>query len=90
MRDVVIVIDAGHGGDDPGAVGKGKLYEKDVVLAIAKRLAGYFSKQPGYKAVLVREGDYYVGLRKRTEIARKNPSSVVAYDSSFAIGAWLL
>lgn len=73
MRDIVVAIDAGHGGEDPGAVGnKGKLYEKDVVLAISKRLARYFQNEPGFKPLLVREGDYYVGLRKRTQIARDN------------------
>lgn len=73
MRDIVVAIDAGHGGEDPGAVGsKGKLYEKDVVLAISKRLARYFQKEPGFKPLLIREGDYYVGLRKRTQIARDN------------------
>ena len=73
MRDIVIAIDAGHGGEDPGAIGKGgSLYEKDVVLEISKRLARYFTNEPGFKALLVREGDYYVGLRKRTQIARDN------------------
>jgi len=76
MRDVVIAIDAGHGGDDPGAVGKNKLYEKDVVLSIAKRLAASFNARPGYKAVLIRTGDYYLGHRKRTELARKNQADV--------------
>lgn len=73
MRDVVIAIDAGHGGEDPGAIGKvrGKdLYEKDVVLAIAKRLERMFKNEPGFKPVLVRTGDYYIGHRKRTQIAR--------------------
>jgi N-acetylmuramoyl-L-alanine amidase len=73
MRDIVVAIDAGHGGEDPGAVSsEGKLYEKDVVLAISKRLARYFEKEPGFKPLLIREGDYYVGLRKRTQIARDN------------------
>lgn len=76
MRDVIIAIDAGHGGDDPGAVGKNKLYEKDVVLGIAKRLAEYFEAKPGYKAVLIREGDYYIGLRKRTKLARESQADV--------------
>ena len=66
MRDVLIAIDAGHGGDDPGAVGQGKLYEKDVVFAIARSLGGIIDKEPGYKSLLIRKGDYYVGLRKRT------------------------
>jgi len=76
MRDVIIAIDAGHGGDDPGAVGKNKLYEKDVVLSIAKRLAASFNARPGYKAVLIRTGDYYLAHRKRTELARKSQADV--------------
>jgi len=76
MRDVVIAIDAGHGGDDPGAIGPGKLYEKDVVLGISIDLAQLFNKEPGFRAILVREGDYFVALRKRTEIARQNQAHV--------------
>jgi N-acetylmuramoyl-L-alanine amidase len=71
-RDLVIAIDAGHGGEDPGARGRKGTREKDVVLAIARRLAGLVNSEPGMKAVLVRKGDYYVGLRKRMEIAREN------------------
>ena len=77
MKDVIIAIDAGHGGEDPGAIGDGKLYEKDVVMAIASRLKEYFSNEPGYKALMIRKGDYYVGLRKRTEIARKSQADVL-------------
>lgn len=76
MRDVVIAIDAGHGGDDPGAIGPGNLYEKHVVLAIAKKTAALFDKQPGYKPLLVRTGDYYLGHRKRTSIARNKEADV--------------
>ncbi|MFT6432747.1 MAG: N-acetylmuramoyl-L-alanine amidase, partial [Candidatus Azotimanducaceae bacterium] len=76
MRDVVIAIDAGHGGDDPGAVGKGKFYEKNAVLAIAKKLHLMFQKEPGFKSVLTREGDYYLAHRKRTEIARAQQADV--------------
>lgn len=70
-RPVVIAIDAGHGGEDPGAIGPGRLKEKDVVLAIAKELQALFNSTKGYKAELVRTGDYYVGLRNRRDIARK-------------------
>ena len=70
-RDIVIAIDAGHGGEDPGATGPNKLREKHVVLAIAKELNYLFSKQKGYKPVLIRTGDYYVGLKKRRDLARK-------------------
>jgi N-acetylmuramoyl-L-alanine amidase len=69
-RDLVIAIDAGHGGDDPGAIGRRKTREKDVVLAIAKRLAALVEKEPGMRPLLVREGDYYIGLRQRIEKAR--------------------
>jgi len=68
-RDVVIAIDAGHGGEDPGASGRGGGREKDVVLAIARRLATEVNAQPGMRAVLVRNGDYFVPHRKRMEIA---------------------
>jgi len=68
-RDVVVVIDAGHGGEDPGASGRGGAREKDVVLAIARRLAAEVEAQPGMHAVLVRDGDYFVSHRKRMEIA---------------------
>jgi N-acetylmuramoyl-L-alanine amidase len=71
MRDVVIAVDAGHGGEDVGAIGrKRNTYEKDVVLQIARRLAGIIDKEPGMRAVLTRKGDYYIPLRKRMEIAR--------------------
>ena len=69
-RDVVIAIDAGHGGEDPGAVGAHGLYEKTVVLQMARKLAARFDRTPGYRAVLVRKGDYYIPLRKRVAIAR--------------------
>lgn len=72
LRDVVVAIDAGHGGEDPGARGKHGAREKDVVLAIARKLAALVNREPGMRAVLVRSGDYYVGLRKRMEIARKH------------------
>jgi N-acetylmuramoyl-L-alanine amidase len=70
-RDVVVVIDAGHGGEDPGASGRGGAREKDVVLAIARRLAAEVEARPGMHAVLVRNGDYFVSHRKRMEIAHE-------------------
>ena len=76
MRDIVVAIDAGHGGDDPGAIGPNGLYEKNVVLGIASHLKSMFDGQPGFRAVLVRTGDYFLALRKRTEIARKNQADV--------------
>ncbi len=70
LRDVVIAIDAGHGGEDPGAKGKRGTYEKTVVLAIARRLADLVAREKGMKPVMIRKGDYYLGLRKRMELAR--------------------
>lgn len=73
-RDVVIAIDAGHGGEDPGAlgprVGRSRIQEKVVVLQIAGRLRDKLDRAPGYRALMVRTGDYYIALRKRVEIAR--------------------
>ena len=69
-RDIVIAIDAGHGGKDKGAQGSNGTYEKDVVLAIAKRLQRAVNRQAGMKAVMVRDGDYFVKLKKRVDIAR--------------------
>ncbi|MCG8612366.1 MAG: N-acetylmuramoyl-L-alanine amidase [Pseudomonadales bacterium] len=71
-RDLVIVIDAGHGGEDPGAIGPGGVREKNVVLAISKQLDALIDKTPGYGGKLTRTGDYYVGLRNRTKLARKH------------------
>jgi len=69
-KAIIVAVDAGHGGDDPGAHGQNGTEEKKVTLAIAKKLAGLINQQPGMKAVLVRKGDYYVDLRKRMQIAR--------------------
>lgn len=66
----IIAIDAGHGGDDPGARGPNGTHEKHVTLAIAKKLEALINGQPGMKAKMVRKGDYYVGLRQRMKIAR--------------------
>lgn len=69
-RDVIIAIDAGHGGDDPGASGPNGLREKHVVLSIAKALAKKINATKGYKAQLIRTSDYYVPLRQRSAMAR--------------------
>lgn len=70
-RDIIIAIDAGHGGEDPGALGPGKLREKDVVLKISKKLKDKIDKTAGYSARLIRTGDYYIGLTKRRQLARQ-------------------
>lgn len=69
-RDIVIAIDPGHGGEDPGASGPGELREKAVVLQIARRLEAQLAKIPGFKPVLIRTGDYYVSLKNRRDQAR--------------------
>ena len=71
-RDVVIAIDAGHGGEDPGATGKNRTREKNVVLKIARELKKTIDAQPGMTAVLTRNGDYYIPLRDRFEKARSH------------------
>ena len=72
IRDIVIAIDPGHGGDDPGASGPNGTREKQVTFALAQRLARRLDSERGMKALLIRTGDYYVGLRKRMKIAREN------------------
>jgi N-acetylmuramoyl-L-alanine amidase len=69
-RDLIIAIDAGHGGEDPGAIGQHGTREKDVVLAIARELALKVNAEAGMKAVLTRNGDYFVPLRDRMRRAR--------------------
>ena len=64
-RDLVVAIDAGHGGKDPGAIGRGGTREKDIVLSISKRLKNLIDKEPGMKAVMVRNRDIFVPLRSR-------------------------
>jgi len=75
-QDIVIVIDAGHGGEDPGSVGPGRLYEKNVVLKVSKHLATLVEREPGYKAHLIRSGDYYVENTRRRERAREQRANL--------------
>lgn len=70
QRDVVIGIDAGHGGEDPGSIGPTGKYEKHVTLAISKRLQQLINKEKGMRAVMIRSGDYYIPVGKRSQIAR--------------------
>ena len=76
LRDIVVAIDAGHGGEDPGAIAFGGGYEKTVTLAIAKELAALLKREKGFKPILVRTGDYYIDLRRRTQIARENDADL--------------
>jgi len=75
-RDIVIAIDPGHGGHDPGAIGKRRTREKDVALSISRELAGRINAEPGMKAVLVRNSDTYIDHRERTGIARRNKADL--------------
>jgi len=70
-RDLVIAVDAGHGGQDPGAIGRGGTREKDVTLGIARRLAKAIDAEEGMRAVLIRDGDYFISLRGRIRKARE-------------------
>lgn len=70
-RDIVVAIDPGHGGHDPGALGRGKTREKDVVLSVSKRLASRINAEPGMRAILIRDRDVYIDHRERMEIARR-------------------
>lgn len=75
-KPIVVAIDAGHGGEDPGARGHSGLLEKDVALSLARRLAQLINAEPGMQAVLTRDGDYYLGLRERVAIARKHQADL--------------
>ena len=93
LRDVIIVIDPGHGGKDPGAIGANHHAEKNEVLAIALKLKQLIDKQPGMHAVLTRNGDHYVGLRERLNIARLDRADIFisihadAFDNQHSNGA---
>lgn len=71
QRLVIVALDAGHGGEDPGAVGPSGLFEKDVVLSVAKKLRALINAQPGMRAMLTRESDYFVPLQERVVKARR-------------------
>jgi N-acetylmuramoyl-L-alanine amidase len=75
-REIVVAIDAGHGGVDPGSIGKRGAYEKNVTLAIARRLKGRIDREPGMRAVLTRDRDQFVELRERIVRARKQQADM--------------
>ena len=77
LRDVIVAVDAGHGGSDPGAQGPRGTKEKDITLAMARKLAGLINKEPGMRAVMIRDGDYRVRLRTRIERARKHKADLL-------------
>lgn len=97
-RKVVVAIDAGHGGEDPGARGGTGLREKDVTLQVARELADQINRQPGMQAVLTRNGDYFIPLKRRYQIAREHNADMFvsihadAFKNSDAKGSsvWVL
>lgn len=75
-RNLIVAIDAGHGGDDPGAMGPGRVQEKDVVLAIARELSALFQADSGFQSTMIRSGDYYISLKGRRDLARKRQADL--------------
>ena len=75
-RDIIVAVDPGHGGHDPGAIGRAKTREKDIALQISKRLARELAAEPGMRPVLIRNADYYVDHRERMSIARRNKADI--------------
>lgn len=92
-RDMIIAIDAGHGGEDPGALGPGRVQEKAVVMAIARELSALFAADTGFKPTLIRSGDYYISLKGRRDLARERQADLFvsihadAFDRAEAHGA---
>jgi N-acetylmuramoyl-L-alanine amidase len=75
-RDVIVAVDAGHGGEDPGAIGPAGTFEKDVTLAISRKLAERIDRQRGMRAVMIRDGDYFIALRQRIAKARQQQADL--------------
>ncbi|MBT0586932.1 N-acetylmuramoyl-L-alanine amidase [Alteromonas oceanisediminis] len=76
-RDIIIAIDAGHGGEDPGSVGPTGTFEKNIVLSIAKKLQAMVDNEPGMRAVMTRTGDYYIAPNRRPELARQHKADLL-------------
>jgi N-acetylmuramoyl-L-alanine amidase len=77
LRELIVVIDPGHGGEDPGAIGPSRTREKDVVLAIGRRLRDAIASEQGMRPVMVRDSDYFVSLRRRVELARAHRADLL-------------
>ncbi len=76
QHDIIVVIDPGHGGKDPGASGPNNIHEKNIVLAISRALQQKINSYPGFKAVLTRSSDYYLSLRQRLHVARRDKADM--------------
>ncbi len=77
QKDILIVIDPGHGGEDPGSIGPSRKYEKDATLSISKKLAAQLNAIPGIKTRMTRNADYFVNLNRRVAIARENEAHLL-------------
>ncbi|MEZ9042706.1 MULTISPECIES: N-acetylmuramoyl-L-alanine amidase [unclassified Vibrio] len=77
QKDILIVIDPGHGGEDPGSIGPTRKYEKDATLSISKKLAAQLNAVPGIKTRMTRNADYFVNLNRRVAIARENEAHLL-------------
>ena len=77
QKDILIVIDPGHGGEDPGSIGPSRKYEKNATLSISKKLAAQLNAVPGIKTRLTRNADYFVNLNRRVAIARENEAHLL-------------
>ncbi len=92
-RNLIIAIDAGHGGEDPGAMGPGRVQEKDVVMGIARELSALIQADSGFQPTMIRSGDYYISLKGRRDLARKRQADLFvsihadAFDRKEAQGA---
>ncbi|MEZ5554557.1 N-acetylmuramoyl-L-alanine amidase [Haliea sp.] len=75
-RDIIIAIDAGHGGEDPGAIGPNRQREKDIVLAISRELESLLKRDEGFRPTMIRSGDYYVSLKGRRDLARQRQADL--------------
>jgi N-acetylmuramoyl-L-alanine amidase len=71
VRMVTIVLDPGHGGEDPGAIGRGGTYEKNVTLQVARRLKAKIDAEPNMRTMLTRDGDFFIPLQQRVQKARR-------------------
>ena len=76
-RDIIVAIDAGHGGQDPGSIGPAGSFEKHITLSIAKRLQAMVDEEDGMRAIMTRSGDYYLSPNKRPEIARQKKADLL-------------
>ncbi|MEW9798523.1 N-acetylmuramoyl-L-alanine amidase [Alteromonas sp. CYL-A6] len=76
-RDIIIAIDAGHGGEDPGSIGPTGTFEKHITLSIAKKLEAMINAERGMRAVMTRSGDYYISPNKRPELARRQKADLL-------------